>query len=215
MLRRRLLAYSDGRLPNFNELLSSDAQIDAESLIVYLAAGSPRDMVRICKAIVDEATRTSAPDAGLRRVDVLNGIRSFAREYADLACGSRLPELRKIGTVTFTINQLASDVFNVSENAARSKVQKWQDAGLVLKVDERPNRINRPLHVYALSDPRVAIACAEGFDMELILDNYLLLCQHCQSLIIAGDAEFRCRECDKVQRLADVDSLWSACGGRG
>ena len=209
MLQRRLAAYSNGRVSAFNDLLQENSGIDAETLVVFLAAGSPRDMIRICKAIVDEGTRVEAPLQGLRDKNVLDGIRTFSREHADIVCGTRLPELRKIASVTFTINQLASDVFNVSENAARSKVQKWQDAGLVSKVDERPNRINRPLHVYAISDPRVAIACSEGTDLELILDNYLDSCNNCSALIISSDSEFRCQEYDGVQRLEHALSLWS------
>jgi hypothetical protein len=209
MLRRRLSAYSEGQLSKFNELLAPYIGLDTESLIVHLAAGSPRDMVRICKAIVDGATRIGDPADGITRTNVLEGVRSFSREYADLVCGGRLSELRKIGAVSFTINQLASDVFNVSENAARSKVQKWVDAGLVHKVDERPNRVNRPLHVYALKDPRVAIACSEGLDLDLVLDNFLIFCGNCSALLVVGDAVFRCWECDRVQSLVDCCSLWA------
>ncbi|UQU65185.1 hypothetical protein COUCH_02210 [Couchioplanes caeruleus] len=211
MLRRRLSAYSTGKVGNLNYLLDPNVALDVEALVVNLAAGSPRDMVRICKAIIDEGTRISAPENGLHLSHVLDGVRSFSREYADLVCAGRLPELRKIGAVTFTINQLASDVFNVSENAARSKVQKWQDAGLVHKVDERPNRVNRPLHVYSVRDPRVAIACCEGFDLELVLDNYLYICSNCDGLIISSDNKFRCPECDHMQSIDSCKSLWSVC----
>lgn len=210
ILRKRLEAYSDGRVTDISSMLDNDCvDIDLETLVVYLAAGSPRDLVRICKAIVDEATRTGSDGELVKRAQLLAAIRSFCRQYAETACGSRLAELRKIGTVTFTINQLASGVFNISENAARSKVQKWQDSGLVEKVDERANRVNRPLHVYSISDPRVAVACSESLELELILDNYLLICGRCGSLEIAGDAEFRCTGCDQVQVSKTVDSLWA------
>jgi hypothetical protein len=211
ILRRRLAAYSAGKVTSFTQLFDASLGLDVETLIVHLAAGSPRDMVRLCKAIMDEASRTGVPATpGVTRSQLLEGIRTFSRDFADLACAGRLPELRKIGSVTFTINQLASDVFNVSENAARSKVQKWQDKGLVRKVDERPNRINRPLHVFAIRDPRVAIACSEGLDLELILDNYLVICANCASLQVVGETQFRCTDCDQVQQLDAVQSLWAA-----
>ena len=209
ILRRRLEAYSEGRASNISVFLADDcSDIDLETLVVYLAAGSPRDMIRLCKSITDEATRTESPSTGVTRRQLLSGIRSFSRSFAELVCAGRLPELRKIGNVTFTINQLASDVFNVSQNAARSRVQKWQDTGLVRKVDERPNRVNRPLHVYSIADPRVAIACTENVELELVLDNYLILCKECGSLQVVGENEFRCTACDQVQKLADAQSLW-------
>ncbi len=209
MLRRRLSAYSSGRISNIAQLFDPTIGVDVESLIVYLSAESPRDMVRLCKAIVDEATRTgSLPTNGIADRQLFDGIITFSRDYADLVTAGRLPELRKIGSVSFTINRLASDVFNVSENAARSRVQKWMESGLVHKVDERPNRVNRPLHVYAIRDPRVAIACSEGVDLELILDNYLVLCGNCGRLQVVGETSFRCTECDQVQQLSAVTSLW-------
>jgi hypothetical protein len=212
ILRRRLHAYSAGSVTDIAALLAADcADINLETLVVYLAAGSPRDMVRLCKSILDEATRVESQSGGVTRKQLFDGISTFCRSYAELACAGRLPELRKIGNVTFTINQLASEVFNVSENAARSRVQKWQDTGLVRKVDERPNRVNRPLHVYSISDPRVAIACSESLGLDLVLDNFLVLCGGCGHLQITGGAEFRCTDCDQVQAVADVNSLWGIC----
>lgn len=212
ILRRRLEAYSGGQVREISSLLTADvaAEINFETLVVYLAAGSPRDMIRLCKAVVDEATRTDDNGLGITRPQLFAGIRRFSKEYAELICAGRLPELRKIGDVTFTINQLASEVFNVSENAARSRVQKWQDSGLVKKVDERPNRINRPLHVYSLADPRVAIACSETLELDLVLDNFLVLCGACGALQIVGETKFRCTGCDQVQAVGGVDSLWVA-----
>ncbi|MCU1677357.1 MAG: hypothetical protein JWM93_2115 [Frankiales bacterium] len=211
ILRRRLQAYSDGRISDISALLADDcADLDLETLVVYLAAGSPRDMVRMCKAIIDEATRVGGNAGGVTRRQLFSGITSFSRSFAEVACAGRLPELRKIGNVTFTINQLASDVFNVSENAARSRVQKWQDSGIVRKVDERPNRVNRPLHVYSITDPRVAIACSETMELDLVLDNYMVLCAACGELQVVGDSQFRCTACDQVQTLESVQSLWQS-----
>ena len=209
ILRRRLAAYSGGAIENISDLLADDARnVDLETLVIYLAAGSPRNMVRMCKTIADEATRTSPDSSGISRADLFEGVTSFSRSFAELETGGRLPDLRKIGRVTFTINWLASDVFNVSENAARSRVQKWMDTGLVRKVDERPNRVNRPLHVYSISDPRVAIAASEALDLDLILDNYLMLCSGCAALQVVGETQFRCTECDQVTQIVEATSLW-------
>lgn len=210
ILRKRLAGYSNGRVEDVSELLADDARaIDLETLVVFLAAGSPRNMVRMCKAIVDEATRTSPEATGISRSQLFEGITSFSRVYAELETGGRLPDLRKIGSVTFTINQLASDVFNVSENAARSRVQKWMDNGIVQKVDERPNRVNRPLHVYSISDPRIAVAASESLDLDLILDNFLVFCGRCGALQVVGEGEFRCTACDQVNKLSEAESLWA------
>lgn len=212
VLRRRLSAYSDDRTERFQDFFDDSVSVDAETLVVYLAAESPRDMINLCKSIIEEARRVDSGVQYISEAALLAGIRTFSRDLADLVAGSRLPDLRKIADVTFTINRLASDVFNVSENAARSKVQKWQDAGIVHKVDERPNRVNRPLHVYSIRDPRIAIAASETLDLELILDNLLWLCKACRRLQVSGDFSFRCSECDTVQAIRETDSLWALAG---
>ena len=52
MLAERLKAYSDGRVSSLNDLLDGTLAYDIHSLVCILAAGSPRDMIRMCKAIV-------------------------------------------------------------------------------------------------------------------------------------------------------------------
>ena len=61
MLEERMRAYSLNHTPSFNLLLCEDEEaFDVHRLIAYLAAGSPRDMIRLCKRIVSEANADNA-----------------------------------------------------------------------------------------------------------------------------------------------------------
>ncbi len=76
-----------------------------------------------------------------------------------------------MGSPTFTVNRLANDIFRISTQAARSKVQKWTNTGLVGQIGDLPNRGNRPMYLYGAADPRLAIAMLPGEPVDEICAN--------------------------------------------
>jgi hypothetical protein len=124
-----LQTYSEGKISRFDQLISVDAPYDIHALVAYLAHGSPRDMVRICKKIVDEHTKSGAYREQIVYRTVKVGIASFSNERARELYGPAFGELKKVGELTFTISSLASDVFRVSTQSIRSKVKNWSSVG--------------------------------------------------------------------------------------
>ena len=108
---------------------------------------------------------------------------------------------------SFTTPQLANDVFRITTQAMRQKILQWVEVGAVQKVSEQPTGQNRPLHVYAFTDPRILLRGYHASTVELYLDNLLLECGACQSIVIGSDAEFVCAECGSDVVLKDVRSL--------
>lgn len=208
VLERRLLGYSDGKVKRFDEMLSSDCPYRIHSLVAYFAHGSPRDMVRICKKIVDEHTKSGKFANSIDFRTVKSALLSFSLERAKELYGQHVTEIRKIGSLNFTISLLANDVFRVSQQAARSKVQKWLASGAVVKIGDVPNPGNRPQYLYGVVDPRLAIVGISEMTIEDVVENYLLICPHCSALRIAEEGEITCPDCQGNFRAEDASNLY-------
>lgn len=211
VLQKRLQAYSKGKISRLDEIISKDSPYKVHKLVAYFANGSPRDMVRICKRIVDDHTKTGRYGPTIDFRTVKSAILSFSLERARELYGSHFTELKKDGDLTFTISSLASDVFRVTQQAARSKVQKWQGSGAVVKIGDIPNPGNRPQYMYGIVDPRLAVAVLSDASLEEALEEFLIICPHCQSLRIASEGEITCPDCQGNFNTSDAKTLGKIC----
>ncbi len=210
MLSERLSAYSERRIGSLNDLLCASVTLDLHRLVAYLAFGSPRDMIRVCKSIIDEQTRVTPDHKCIDDEAIWSGIRKFAVERSGELYGD-LSQLRKLGGVTVTINHLANDVLRVTVQAARAKIQNWMNTGAMKKIGEIPNPPNRPLHLYGIVDLRLAVAVLTALDVGLILANYALVCPYCGALCISDQGDTICPECSSTFALSNAKSLVQYC----
>jgi hypothetical protein len=214
MLSERLAAYSEGNVSSLNQLLCPDVPIDAHRLVAYLAWGSPRDMIRVCKWIVSEETRTSEKSRCIGTEALWAGVRSFANERATELFGTYLDELKKIGEPTFTIKDLVGDVFRVGENAVRRKVQIWQSNGIVAKIGELPNPPNRPTYLFGVTDTRLLIAMSPSEHPRDLLERCVMECPQCTALSITDRILPDCPNCNKEYDAMSARSLLDLIGTR-
>ncbi|WP_305077277.1 P-loop ATPase, Sll1717 family [Methylobacterium sp.] len=211
VLSRRLQTYSSGKIFRFDQLLSDETPFDIHALVSYLAHGSPRDMVRICKKIVDEHTKTGAFSDKIEFRTVKVGISAFSLERARELYGSAFSDLRKIESLNFTINYLASDVFRVSQQAVRTRVKNWQSLGAVAKIGDVPNPGNRPQYLFGITDPRLALAVNSDASLEEALKAFLIICPHCQELRIAEEGAITCPDCSGNFEAESATTLGHIC----
>lgn len=212
VLFRRIETYSGGKIKSFNDLLSGDAPYDVHRLITYFAHSSPRDMIRICKKIVDEHTKTGVYNDKIEFRTVKSAILQFSTERARELYGEHFADLRKIRELDFTIPTLANDVFRVSQQAARSKVQKWQDSGAVVRIGDVPNPGNRPLYLFGIVDPRLALAVLGDSTLEDAVEEFLITCPLCRNLRIRWTAQdITCPDCQGTFKAADAKALAAEC----
>ncbi|NJC33594.1 hypothetical protein GGR88_001068 [Sphingomonas jejuensis] len=211
VLELRLETYSGGRISRFDQLVTSPVPFNIHRMIAYFANGSPRDMVRICKKIVDEHTKSGQFGRTIEFRTVKSAMSLFSLERAQELYGTAYADLKKIGELTFTINSLANDVFRVTTQAARAKVQGWQNSGAVVKVGDVPNPGNRPLYLYGVTDPRLALAILSDASLEEALENYLVICPHCSSLRIGTEGSITCPDCQGSFELTDAATLAEVC----
>lgn len=208
MLSARLRSFSKELIGSLNDLIESS--VDAHILASYVASSSPRDLIRVCGRIVDEQVRMEPGKEKISAETMWVGIRNFCHERAEELYTRHLPDLRKIGAPTFTNRDLANNVFRVSENAIRPRIQGWQDAGAVKRVGEVPNPGNRPLYLYGLSDIRLCVAALTNTPVDEIFGNFLLECPACHTINISDRNEFSCG-CGNSVRLDHAKSILEIC----
>lgn len=211
VLSKRMSSYSNGAIRRFDDLLAGDAPYNIHRMISYFAHGSPRDMVRICKKIIDEHTRSGRYGPKIEFRTIKSALIAFSSERAKELYGQIYADLRRVGELNFTINKLANDVFRVTTQAARSKVQKWQGSGAVVKIGELPNPGNRPQYLYGVVDPRLAVAVTADASLEDALDYFLVICPHCSELRIVEEGDITCPDCQGTYKANDAQTLGTVC----
>lgn len=194
MLTERLKSFSDQKITSFNTLMSDTANIDSHLLICYIAHGSPRDMIRIAKSVIAEATR-AGNSSSISRVELIRGICDFSNERTEELFPKIISDLARVPGASFTTPKLANDVFRISSQAMRQKILQWVSQGAVSKVSEQPTGINRPLHVYAFTDPRLILRGKDESEAELRLDNFLVECHSCSEIAIGSEIILVCSKC--------------------
>lgn len=213
MLSERLKAYSDGKVASMNQLLDAESKFDLHALVSILAFGSPRDMIRLCKSIVDEKTRIKNETGVLERRIISQGIAAFSEQRSLELFGNLMEDLRKVGQASFTISMLANDIFRVTANAISRKIQIWTDQGAVVRSGEVPNPGSRPQNLYSLSDPRLCLAVKSQFVTETVLDENIYACPSCHALNIYEDLDAEsCRHCQAS--ITEECSVLAIVGGR-
>lgn len=200
MLSERLKAYSNGKVDTLNSLLSADANYDLHRLVCILAVGSPRDMIRLSKAIIDEQTRTKNEPGFLTRETIARGVRAFSEQRSIELFGSSLDELRKVGLASFTISKLANDIFRVSANAVSRKIQIWTDQGGVIRSGEVPTPGARPQNLYSLSDPRLCLSVKGNQPVETTWGANVFVCPACEGVNVDEAETSSCSKCQAEVR---------------
>jgi hypothetical protein len=157
MLSRRLSAHSTGKVSSLASIVTLGREADIDDLIVSLSGGSPRNIIRICKAIFDQQSEAGAQSHVVSEKAVLAGIEDIAAAIAaETVPENVLRDLKKLKHADFTLTNVYADVFRISQGAGTQKVQSWQDAGAVIKIGNRQEkRGNRPSNVYAVTSPIV------------------------------------------------------------
>ena len=204
MLTQRLSAASS--VKSFDELVGKDIPISIHRLLTYLAAGSPRDLVRLAGLIIDKHDENNAHEH-----ITLSEVWQATREF----CGARLTELieganeRKyitgIRKSTCTRAELAK-YWNM-EDAAAEWIQKFRDLDLLRVVSVGKNNEN----LYGFSDLRIAIGSNPKLELENFLKN-IKICKSCSKPIITERSKLVCEPCKRTQYNSNqLLSIWQDC----
>lgn len=213
MLTRRLEAFSNKKVGSFNELVDPEVSIDVHQLLSHLSPDSPRDMIRMCEQIVSEHTRQPKYDALISENTVVKGIHEFSKVRSRELFGKYMKDLLRLPEPSFTISQLASGVFKITNTAVRNKIVSWTEAGAVEKIGEVSHG-GKPTHQYALRDPRVALSTVTLTGVKKVLGDQLFVCHSCGVMRITGRPSMPCHACGVESKNSEAPSLLSVCSKR-
>jgi len=184
MLSRRLEAFSDGKIKDLGELTEARLANGLQFMVVLFSSGSPRDMIRICQAILSEQLQSDPESKKIGVLAIVDGISKFCQIRAkELLPAGVLRELIKVGRVDFTTNYVANDVFKIEVNSARNKILQWTQTGAVERVGELHTG-GRPVHHYAVSDVRVGAAMLPQVDLMNFVSNKVHYCGKCRAVLL-------------------------------
>jgi len=214
MISERLKAFSENRISSLRALMCAPELLDVDTLAAHLAAGSPRDLIRLMARVVAEETRVSDDKTCVTREAWWAGVTAFSEIRVTELFPGQLSEIRRVGAsgrLTFTVNRLANDIYRVTTQAARARVQGWTRTGMVAQIGEDPNPGNRPMYLYGPVDLRLALAMLPNAAPDEVLANYALVCPECAFIAITDAREIACRQCSHRFALRDAKSLIESC----
>lgn len=202
MLSKRLLAHSGDRVSSLLSITSIGREIDIDDLVVTLSGGSPRNIIRICKAIFDQQSEIDTEVSAICERALLRGIEVIADELAGEAVPAGvLKDLKKSKRADFTVRYLYADVFRISQQSGLQKVQLWQDCGAVVKIGSRQEKTgNRPSNIYGVTSPIVLKHIFSDMDVLDFWEKKVRFCV-CGELLLRDwdiSKQHSCHACEKA-----------------
>jgi hypothetical protein len=167
--------------------------------------------------VVAEETRVSDDKTCITSDALWRGVAAFSEIRVNELFPGQLTEIRRVGAsgaVTFTVNRLANDIYRVTTQAARARVQGWTRTGMVAQIGDVPNPGNRPMYLYGPVDLRLALAMLPNSPPDEVLAKFALICPECEAIAISDEAKITCMRCSHRFALGDAKSLVEVCTSR-
>jgi hypothetical protein len=206
MLTRRLSAYSNGKVTNFNDLLEQDSTIDGHLLLSLLAKGSPREMIRMAESIAAEHTRVRLDKHRITDEEVVAGIKKYSSARAEELAGLDLDQLKKIRRITFTRKHLR-ETLQISKTDAKQTLAKWTALGLINKLGDVSSENGSSKVLYGLSDLRILLALNIDIPLRQLLSDHAFECSNCSAITITDQDQARCLKCGNTFSVGEVLNL--------
>jgi hypothetical protein len=159
MVEARIRFFSDGT-HEFKSLFSEGVNVvDTFDSIARIAINSPRELIKLMDTIIREHDLRGDEVAGLLDDStVAAGQDKYVTETIGGVYQDKfLQQLLRLGLVTF-VNKDVQSAFKISDQAARSKIQKWQDNGLVRQSGTQAPTSElggQPAYRFVVADARV------------------------------------------------------------
>ncbi len=211
MLSRRLAAHSSNKVLSLASIVALGRQVDIDDLVVSLSGGSPRNIIRICKAIFDQQSEFDANSTIVSERAVLTGIELIAEAIAaESVPENALRDLKKLKRADFTVTNVYADVFRISQGSGTQKVQSWQDSGAVIKIGNRQEKKgNRPSNVYAVTSPIVLKHIFSDINALDFSEKKMRLCE-CGQLVLRDWDSSKNQSCHACERSLNESPSVSA-----
>ena len=216
MLRKRLIAFSEGRIRKLDSISKRLPSLSLDDIAVVFADRSPRDIIRLCGKIVAEQEQLNENALLLEEDSIYQGIDTFCEmRVKELFEAKYVAQFRAIGTasnqIDFTINYLSNYVFKEKkDNAIRGNIKKWRDDGYIINLGTillKSSRTGRPVKLYGIQDVRLA-KFTSGLSPEQFLQSKVRLCRNCDNIVLRDwdetDSKPICHTCGYNWKTGEV-----------
>lgn len=202
MFRKRITTFSDNRLSSINTIVAAPDELDVESLLVFFADGSPRQLIRLCREILKQQSEINDNATAISFDAVQRGILAFSQTLSLETIGQQiLNELIQLHQVEYTVPFIA-EVFEMEPQSARNKNLKWTGKGIAARTRrDRTGGTGAPSMVYELKSALIAISALAPISLDDFLARKVRVCRDCRTFSLADfdmrDDAVTCAVCRK------------------
>lgn len=203
MLSKRLKAYSENKVASFTQICDVEKVNDIDDLITLFGQGSPRNIIRICKEIVDQQSEISTNVNKISLNSIIAGFEVFAENYSnEVLIDKVINELKKIKRVAFTAKYIYTNVFKISQQAGSSKIKVWLDTGVIEQLGSIQQN-KRMVNLYGIKNLIIAKHIFSELGVFEFVNKKLYTCPECSHLLLRDwdiEPEHLCDNCQKIVR---------------
>lgn len=204
MLSNRVGAFSNNQIQKLEAIFSNPNAITADDAVTILAWRSPRNVIRICQEIISEQTLIN-PNVDKLDNRVLDraSLKISEKMCEEVYGQDTVTEIKRIDRELFSINHLATNIYKISTNAVRPKVNSWVDKGFVYLAGIDKSSQARPTNIYYVGDPRANRLINHKKELSIWLKENWFPCTNCDSdvlldlTLLNDEIEIECWSCKR------------------
>lgn len=199
MLSFRLRAYSKTRPISFATISDAHFPVPIDLLIATFAQGSPRNLLRICKEILDQQSNIDPSVKKISQDAIEKGVNQIADKIAhELYTDRVIKDLQRTQHCDLTIRNIYQ-VFDISQQAAQSKVRIWENASSIqLLGTVKESKKAKSSNHYGLTNILLAKHVFSQMTLSEFISNKTRACSHCGAMLLRDwnlRAPQRCHLC--------------------
>lgn len=185
MLASRINAYSNGAVSDLRQICPLKGPWSLDRLVCLLAQGSPRTLIRIGKAILDQQSELDASSPELSQTAVNQGMAEIAKNISEEHFKSGvLRDLQRCKRCDFTIKHVAA-AFKISAPGAVNKVRGWEDSGAVFSLGTIQEQSGvKPSNHYGLSNLLLAKHLNSDLTVTAFAQAKIVVCPSCKTSLV-------------------------------
>lgn len=188
MLSARLKAFSGDRVSSLESISdpAMNLSMSLDKVVAICAQGSPRNLVRICKEILDQQSEIDPAVSVISPEAFEMGFRRIADNIShELYGDSIIKDLQRTKRCDFTIRHVYADVFKFTQPAALNKVKAWEATEAVEQLGTiQETKKRRFSNHYGLSNILLAKHVFAHLPIKDFLTTKIRTCNHCKKVLL-------------------------------
>lgn len=198
MLNKRIQAYSENKIEKGLDIFEKSKSLGR---IILFSEFSPRDCIRICNRTLTEQFKHDCSKFKFEHLVVNNSINLFVKEKIEelLLNRTNINHLAKVGSVSFTIEDLVSKKVSGKIGSARNIIVPWTNSGLLKKIGLVTRKNKKAVNEYAFVDVRAARFACSAMTLDDFVERKVRKCtvSNCKTFSYRDFdiKDYQCLEC--------------------